>query len=95
MSDVTIQELRAEAKRRGVSGAGSKDELRARLADPAPDPIPDPIPDPAPVSRQARGVEVARRSVVAWWCPVCDHSNHARLEVCGGCSRALVDGRVI
>jgi hypothetical protein len=66
--DATIQELRAEAKRQGLSGAGSKNELRERLESEG-----QPVAD-----RYA----IVRRDARAWWCPVCDRANTHLVQTC-------------
>lgn len=34
---------------------------------------------------KSQGKKIERTSDVAWWCPVCDHSNEDRQVCCGGC----------
>lgn len=38
--------------------------------------------------------KIVRETEIAWWCPVCDHSNSTLIDTCGGCGAVRSGGSV-
>lgn len=98
MSDRTYEDIKADAKRLGIKIHGvKKDDLAAlvdaELAKGEQRPVGSPEELEAAKDFDAGDrVAIARTNGKgAWWCPVCDHSNHSLLRECGGCG-AVKDG---
>jgi hypothetical protein len=102
MTERSYKDLTADAKRLGIKTHGvKKPELEqlvdAELAKGEQAPIGSPeeleaARDFDPGDR----VQVTRTNGKgAWWCPICDHSNHSLMRECGGCSAARDEDEVI
>jgi uncharacterized protein (UPF0305 family) len=44
--------------------------------------------------KKPAGKKIERQNEVAWWCPVCDHSNSLLTTACGSCG-AVRDGDTV
>jgi hypothetical protein len=92
MSERSYDDLKADAKRLGIKIHGVKRDDLAELVDVGlakGERRPVGTPEELEAARDFdSGDRVAVTRVNgkgAWWCPVCDHSNHSLMRECGGC----------
>jgi hypothetical protein len=102
MSERSYEDLVADAKRLGIKIHGVKKAKLAELVDAelakgetAPRRLPEELEAAKDFDTGDRVAVTRTNGKGAWWCPICDHSNHSLMRECGGCGAVQEDDEVV